>query len=148
MSTKTMVIIYILSIAVATAVGRYTVSSNVIKTKEVTTEEQKQADKDVHTVTKTVVVKQPDGKEVTTTVTDTKSETEIKDEKQSNTKEQVVIKATAKINVSLLGSYSFQTPTKVPAVGLSISKEILGPVTAGVWGMNNGTLGVSIGLDF
>lgn len=35
-----------------------------------------------------------------------------------------------------------------PVYGLHVNKELLGPITVGVFGLTNKTLGVSIGLNF
>lgn len=105
-------------------------------------------DKNTHTQTKTVTVKQPDGKVETTTTTDTVTltkETENKDVQSSTT----VTASKSKINVSAMVQYDIFHPSfSGPAYGLSVSKEVLGPITVGAYGLTNGTIGITVGVDF
>ena len=104
-----------------------------------------QQDKDTHTQTKTVTVKEPDGKVETTTTTDTvitAKTTETKDVQTTVTPQK------SKINVSAMAGYDFFHPSLQPTYGLSVSKELLGPITVGAFGLTNGTLGVTVGINF
>lgn len=50
------------------------------------------------------------------------------------------------VNISALAGIKL-FDFKDPVYGLSVNKQILGPVTAGVWGFNTLTFGVSLGLN-
>lgn len=156
MNDKQKLFIVILGLAIAYAAGMYTdrvVETKVTKIQSTKTESQEldKKDKNTHKVTKTVTIKAKDGSSTTTVTTDTTTEVKDIDKKESETlkKSKTVTdtKSAGKLNISLLASYDLMNP-KVPAVGLSVSKEVLGPVTAGVWGLNSGIIGISIGLDF
>jgi hypothetical protein len=139
MSDKNKIIGIILAILLSFAVGRYSVTSN--KTTDIVVNKDKKVEEDTHT--KTIIVKEKDGREVTTIEQDTstKSDTTTKSENKT-----VVASNSGKLNVSLLGGYDFKQ--KELNYGLSISKQFIGPVTLGAFGMNNGIVGVSVGIDF
>ncbi len=90
-----------------------------------------------HTTTTIVTVKKPDGTTTTTEKIDSKTKT--------NT---VVVPPRPKLNVSVLVANDFSKNSVQPLYGVSISKEVLGPVTAGAFALTNGTIGVSIGVNF
>ena len=155
MENKYKVAICAVALLVSFAAGRYSnVGGEIFKklsqTKTVAKEDNKQ-DKTIHYITITTTSKNPDGTVSSITKTDLVSETKIDDKKSEKVDTKEVTKdvksSEAKVSVSLLTSYNLKSPT-VPAVGLSISKEILGPVIAGIWGFNNGTIGLSLGLEF
>lgn len=91
------------------------------------------------TVTRTVTL--PDGtKDETTTVTD-----------RSTTKHQestTLVTAIPTLNVSGLVANDFSTGVLKPVYGISVSKQIIGPFTVGGFALTNGTIGVSVGLNF
>lgn len=123
-------IVAIILIIVAFAVGRYlspkSTSTTESQVKEVTARH-------------TVVVKEG-GKEVTT-IDEHIIDTEVVKKNRS-----VVIKRPA-LNVSVLGGVTLTRGSTI-IYGLSVSKEIAGPITTGLFGLSNGTLGLSIGLNF
>ncbi len=90
-----------------------------------------------HTTTTIVTVKKPDGTTTTTEKIDSKTKT--------NT---VIVPPRPKLNVSVLVANDFSKNSLQPLYGVSISKEVLGPVTAGAFALTNGTIGVSIGINF
>jgi hypothetical protein len=138
---KPTIIIVIIAVLVATfAAGRYSVKSVDVKTTNT-----EQVNKDVHVVTRTVTIKQPDGttKTTTTTKSDDRTKTIETQSAVANTNER------STINVSLLaGSQLTLGASRVLDYGLSVNKEVLGPVTVGVFGMRSGAFGISIGLNF
>lgn len=141
LSSKIVAVLIVLGLTFAG--GRYSATSS--KSTDVsTTKQQQEEDQTSHTVT--VITKAPDGTEKTTTTTDTNTKVTEKD-KTTDDKQTVTLKG-AKLNVSLLGAIDTSTAGHPLEYGLSVSKEFVGPITAGVWGLNNGTLGVSVGLDF
>jgi hypothetical protein len=101
--------------------------------KEVTKTVEKQVDR-VVTVVRTV---KPDG-----TVTEEKVVTD---------KSKIVKEDQLKLNVGrskLSLSALAGTDLRSPVYGAHVSKEILGPVSVGIFGLTNGTFGASIGLNF
>jgi hypothetical protein len=140
----------ILALLTAFAVGRYSVSSPSVSTtenKQVT--DNKQTDKDIHEKTTTTSTKKPNGEVQTVTV-------EVKDivskaDENTNTREQIqqTVSPTKHNTLNVSGLFALQPSNSLrPLYGVSITKEILGPVTVGVFGLTNSTLGVSIGLSF
>lgn len=137
------------SLLLAFAVGRFTASGpDVTGTKEVNTDVKKEIDKDTHTTKTTTTTKKPDGEETTTTVIVKDTNTKVDETKKIDSKETVVVKDTrSPVTVSALISTQ---PFKglQPSFGVSVSKPILGPVVVGFFGLDNGTFGASLGLEF
>lgn len=92
---------------------------------------------DEHTKTKIIRITDPDG---------TKKEIITIDEHDKSKTKTVV---TPKTNVSLLivKDYS-KHDNSGPEYGVSMTREVLGPVTIGVFGLTNKTIGISIGYNF
>lgn len=98
--------------------------------------------KDDHTVITTVTTKQKDGTKTVQTIDSTV---------KTNTKETVKqsTQAKAQLNVSALAGYDFNSsrlPT--PVYGVAVTKQVLGSLTVGAFGLTNGTVGVSLGVNF
>lgn len=152
MNTKTIVIASVVALLVAFAVGRWSAPEKV-KIQTVTVEKKtddKKTDTDDHKVTTITETDKPDGTKTKVTVISDNKDTQVVDKKtddltQTTTKEvdrsssKVTISALAAVNVTKLG---------VPIYGASVSKPILGPITVGIFGLQNGTAGVSVGLSF
>ena len=137
--------------SLAFAAGRYSVSQKTISTKEgIISDDKKKEDAETHTVTHTVTVVKPDGNSVTTTDTQTNiSDKQIDtDDTKTSISQVTSIAARSTINISALAGVNANNLSQVPIYGISISKEVLGPITAGLYGLNNGILGVSIGVNF
>jgi hypothetical protein len=138
-------------LAVMFAMGRYSVSEPpAVKTVEtITTNDQKKEDKNVTQHQTMVDVKHPDGSESITTTTDTTSSDKAQEtEKETGSLQQTVTPAVrSKLNVSALVSENL-TSIGAPNYGVSVTKEVLGPITAGVFALTNGTIGITVGLDF
>lgn len=137
MPNKYQFTILIVLLLTAFAIGRRSVESVSGNKQETIAVQQVQ---DVETKRTTTTVKKPNGEVKTVTVSDTVSTTKS----DSSTKSSVTTKKS--LNVSLFGGYNLYTPK--PIYGLSVTKQVFGPVTVGAWGLNNGTLGVSVGLEF
>lgn len=139
MSLKYKIASALVILAATFTAGRYSVSG---KTKTKTTDTTKTVDKTEHK--KIVIYKKPNGETVTTITDDTNTKTE-------KTKQVIDIKTTESrhniLNVSALVANDFRDTFK-PVYGVSVSKEILGPVTVGAFGLTNGVVGVSLGLNF
>lgn len=94
-----------------------------------------------HTQTVIVTVKKPNGEVRTTETIDS----------HTNTHQTESIKIpvnTAKTNVGLLVANDFTNSIPKLIYGVSVSKELLGPITIGVFGYADRRIGVSIGLNF
>lgn len=134
--------VYTSAIAVAAlsfALGRYS-NRGITSTVDVTKEHEIAQD----TKKITVVITAPDGKKTTkeTTEIDTHVSTGVK--KTVDT--QIKPKQPA-INFSALVGSDVNKHFE-PIYGISVSKEFVGPVTAGIWTLNNGTIGLSLGVNF
>lgn len=124
--------------ALSFAFGRYSVKEKVVT---VTKEVIKEKEQDKHRVT--VITKKPSGEETTTITEDTKTQT---DTKSLDITKEVDQGKKVMTNISALAGIDFNT--KKEAYGLSASREFLGPVTIGAYGMTNGIVGISIGVNF
>lgn len=152
---------------VAVAVGRYTVPQTVKIEKETTKQvdvvekkdlnKQTDANRDTHTEVTVVEKVLPDGtKETTTkTVKDSKTEKSSKVEDQGvvskNTQESTKDNKTTsasggKVSISALAGVNIFTPSDGMQYGASVSKEVIGPISIGIWGLSSGTGGASIGI--
>ncbi len=137
-STKTQVTVILIMIVISFAIGRYTTPG--VKTEQ-TKQEVAVADK--HTQVTTTTTKLPDGTVKTIKVKDVVA-------KSATTKQEKSVAQESKkslLNVSAIVAYDFTQPG-IPLYGISISKEVAGPITAGIFGLTNGILGVSIGINF
>lgn len=135
----TLVCIILLSFAI----GRYTATIG----KSVDTKSSTQIDETKNTETHTTITqtKDPNGQVKTVTTIDSNTSTKIDEDKTKESHTQV--SAQSKINVSALVGNDFNNPF-LPIYGVSASKEFLGPITVGAWGLTNGTIGLSLGLNF
>lgn len=147
MTFKNQVLYTIIALILAFLAGKYTASP--VEVKSVVT--QKETDKTVedkvcHIQTKTVVVESPSGEKKTETTTDTSYTdkiTEIK--KDTTTSKTDTINKRSVINVSALAAVS---SSFIPKYGISIQKEVIGPITVGGFILTNGEFGASIGINF
>lgn len=97
--------------------------------KEVVRTVEKQVDRVV------TIIKRPDGT----------FEKVIVDKSKIVTDEKTKLNAArSKVNLSALVG----TDLYKPVYGGHISKELLGPISVGAWGLTNATFGVSIGVNF
>lgn len=133
----------LLAILAAFAFGRYTVKPTTVKDVETSTETKKE--KDTHKETTIVVVETPQGdkKTVTTVVEDTTINTH--QTKDSETHEVSTPPKVNTLNISALAGLDMDYK---PVYGISVTKNVLGPITVGVFGLTNRTIGVSAGLSF
>ncbi len=91
--------------------------------------------------------------ETTTTVTNghgitkTTTKRDIVD-KTKVEKELVIVPHKSVLSVSALATVNPKLGRYEPVYGISVSKEVFGPFTAGAFGLTNGTLGLSLGINF
>lgn len=148
LSLKTKVIASVVVVATAFAFGRYSVNQTPAVHTIEDTKIDKDIDKDKVTHTVTTITKKPDGSTVTQIDKKTEAKSEEKDDTIQHLDQTVTPPKQSKINISVLGANDFSKGLLAPTYGLSVSKEILGPITVGAFGLNHGVVGLSIGLDF
>jgi hypothetical protein len=153
---KTKLIQFILVALVAFAFGRWAAPTKVItETKTVEVEkskETKSVDKDVHKVTKVKTKKNKDGSEETETVTeeDTSTKSDAKksasDVSSSENREEKTY-GSPRTFVGVSSKLNLSGPQYV-SYGAIVVRPIIGPITIGVFGFMDGTVGGSVGLTF
>lgn len=153
MTTLTKVLAGIAAILLAVAFGYYFAPE---KTKTITKEvvvEKKVVEKVKETNKRKtkVVITRPDG---------TKEEREIEEEItrdedrtiDSRKEKKVVIeektKSSSRLHIAALSSVNVRSGSFVPVYGAAVSKDVLGPINVGVFGLTDGTAGVSVGISF
>lgn len=150
MSNKTKIIISIAALVLAYTSGRYMAPTKVItevKTVEVEKKQSKtDAEREKHK--KTVIIERPDGSKETTITenTDTSKKTDSSSDSRTDSSSRKVVERGIGANISALGGIRLDGYT--PVFGASISKPVLGPITIGIWGLSDKTLGASVGLQF
>lgn len=151
LTTKTQIIILSVTAIICIAIGRYTAGSAEVKTTEsISQDKTKHEDKDVHTHEVITSKKTKDGVITTTKVIDTDSNTikQTQTETQTKIQQDVIPPKTGTTNVSALLSNNFNNGLWSPAYGVSVTHEILGPLTVGAFALTSGVVGVSIGVTF
>lgn len=149
MTNKTIAILAAISLASAFVLGRYSVNQPQVKlTTDVSESIIKDIDKDKHKATITVVEREPSGKtKTTTTVTeDTTTNQHIDTNIQAHQTEVITPQSKNLFNVSALVGADIRQFSAI--YGISATKQVLGSLTVGVFGLSNGTLGASIGVNF
>ena len=130
------------------AAGRYTAKPEVKIVEKIKTDTQTDTQKNVHTIVKTIVVKEPTGEQRTETTTDTTSTTDTeKHQTQVADIQQTPSAKSGRITVQGLIGMRITEPG-VPLYGIAASKEFIGPVSIGAFGLTNGTVGLSLGVSF
>lgn len=126
---KVNVIIFIVGLIVGVAAAKHYFDGN----REETT------DKTHRTITR-IIVKNPDGteKEVET----------IEETETSKTKAPARNQNLKRTNVSVLAVNDFKASTIKPIYGISVTREVIGNVTVGIFMLENRTAGASVGLNF
>lgn len=135
-------ILAFLALVAAFAFGRYSVQS---KTVDKQTNTSTTSDKDIHKHTTTTTTEAPDGSKKTVTIIDENSDT--KKDIQQDTTTHIDVASKSTLNVSALAGVDYHDFTK-PIYGLSINKNVLGPITVGAYGMTSGLVGLSVGINF
>lgn len=162
METKTKVILGSVAVVVAFAFGRYSAPEKVkIETKTVevekkVTDKQRNVQKKKHLVTTITETEKPDGtKTKVTKITeedDSNSNTNVSQtdttNKSTDTTKEITY-SSKKYSLSALAGtqFSFSSPI-TPIYGGMFTRQILGPINAGVFGLSNKVGGISLGLTF
>lgn len=129
-------------LAVGYVFGRFETPD--VKTAE-TTQMNTDKQKDVVTQTTTTVQEQPNGAKTTQTVTTSHTVASVATSEQSKEKTSSTTGG-GHTNFDLL--YGYQIGRAGPVYGGAITKDVLGPISLGVWGLTNSTYGVSLGVSF
>lgn len=150
METKTKVIIGAIALAVTFALGRYTVPIKTVTEIKYVEVDKKvdQTDSSKKTHTTTTIVQAPDGSKTTTIVQDTGSTTKSTETEQKSDSSDTIKTVSRASNITISGLGGVDFTRGVPMYGLSVSRPILGPITAGAWLLTPGVVGVSLGLSF
>lgn len=138
--TKTQSVAGLMIFIVGLGTGRYSYHQVTITQVQTVSDTQKEQDK--VTDKKTTIVKEPTGKTVTTIT----EETRTVDTQDTKVKSQDMVKTSPQWQVSALAGIDIRTG--IPAYGASLSRQFVGPITIGAFGLTNGTVGVSIGMTF
>lgn len=148
-------------VLISFAFGRYSAPEKVrIETKIVEVEKKKEVvvgSKDRNkkkTVTVTEITR-PDGTHEKTTVTVEETQTEVKERRKetsgttttTDSTNETTYKAAQTHLVVLVGG-NVADLTSGPVYGVAVSRNVLGPITLGAFGLTNKSLGVSLGLTF
>lgn len=140
MTDKIKLFVIAFSLIISFAVGRYSAQKPNVQ-ESVKTDETKNTAIDVDT--HTVIVHLPDGS--TTTTIDKSRKQNITD--VSKTASVISIESVKpQVQLSLLGGYD--TKNNASVLGASVSKQMLGPITIGAFGLSSGVVGLSLGVVF
>jgi len=155
-SNKSVVILVCIGLLVAFASGRWSAPDKIKTVVQTVTVEkktdEKKTDTSDHKRYTTIETTKPDGtKTKTTTITDDRDIKSI-DQSTDNTsttqtKSKEVDKSSSKFTALFLAGLNITSPG-IPIYGVSVSRNLLGPIVVGVFGMTNKTAGLSIGLTF
>ena len=131
-------------IALVILIGAFALGRFTVPTKTVTVEVEHKVE-DTHNNTDTIIVEEvkPDGSKITRTEIKSKTDTKI----VSDIKNSTTVQKTSPLNISALAGIDVIHPTGL-IFGGHVSKQILGPVSIGIFGLSNGTAGLSVGLSF
>ncbi len=138
--TKQKLIFGILLLAITFALGRYSNNKPDIKTSEVAIVAK---DKEINKHVETVTTKDAAGNVKIVTTVDTIARSTEKDKTISKTEEKSNVNT---LNISGLAGYDFHQNKVI--YGGSVTKQLIGPITIGAFGLSNCTFGLSIGLEF
>lgn len=156
MQTKTKVIIIVVALAASFIAGRYSRPAKIVtevKTVEVekkTSNTDQTVDKHKDTTVTKTVNKDGTVTEVEHTVEDTGSHT--KSNQTDNISEstdniKTVVNNDKTVHLAVLAGANFSNLSVITYGGYA-SKDILGPVSVGIWGLSLGAGGVSVGFSF
>lgn len=146
MTTKFKALLVLMALLSAFAFGRYSSTLTTTTTTEDKTKLQDDTITKSHTIT--VILKRPDGSSTTTETTDTTAKANITENQDDKSKIVVQTQKKSQFNVSVLLVPTITNNALAPKYGLSITHELIGPVTVGLFGIDNGTIGLSLGLNF
>ncbi len=142
LDTKAKFILITLALIVSFFYGRHVGTTEVEVTKTTDIAVNQERTTDTHKVIETVEL--PSGEKRTTTTIDTTRR--VESSRRELTSEQVKPVAPT-VNVSLGVEYNFKSPSK-PNYAVGLTKEVLGPITASILYVTNGSIIVMGGYNF
>jgi hypothetical protein len=128
------------ALILAFVAGKYTNKSTDIKT---TTTDNKLVD--TKTVETEVETKKKDGTIQTVITTDTVQSTKDKSTTDTAT---TVKSSTTKWSVNAMVAEDLTSILSGPKYGVSVTRQLIGPINVGAFGFTNGLVGVSLGVSF
>jgi len=153
MTTKYKVIVAVSVVIISAAIGRYTAPEKIkieTKTVEVIKEVKVKDTTKAKTYKKTEDIK-PGGEKITVTTVTESDKTDVDNTAvitATKAESKTITEGTGKLNISALAGTNVTNPGNGMLYGVHISKDILGPLNIGIWGLNNGTAGCSVGITF
>lgn len=144
MSNRLIILLALLIAVLFFALGQYTGKSTTTITDKKINDVKNTDTHENETITE---VKKPDG--TVTTVTTINTDVTTTDKKDVDVLSKTITKTSSpKTNISLLAGTSTHDIFGPPSYGLSVNREVAGPITIGAFGLTNGTFGVSLGITF
>lgn len=132
----------LLLLALGYGLGRYIQPAKIETKIEQVVKEVEVVKKDI--VIKERIIKQKDGTEITERTTEDKSSATT-DKKSESSSSTVVTNKKPDWRVNALGALNKDRDI---TYGLQVERRILGNISAGVYGMTDTTIGLSIGMEF
>ena len=147
--TKLHYIIITVLVVTAFAAGRFLTPEKVkVETRTVTVEVIKK-EENTQVDTHVVEVTKPDGTKIVETTTQTNTQiTTIKDKDKTTEASKTVSSNTQTLAVNVLAGLDVTNPSNGFVYGAHVSKQLLGPISFGLFGLTNKTAGISVGLRF
>ena len=137
----------IVALIIGFVAGKLTEQHETKSVSQIDTKVETDKQKDTKIVETKVETKSPDGETKVVTTTETVI-SERKETVKDRTETKTETSSPTGNRVTLTGMAGYDFDKKLTVYGGGVSKEILGPVSIGVWGLSNGTAGVSLGLRF
>lgn len=125
----------LLILGLGVAIGKYTLPAKIVTIEHEATSENRNVEVVV------VEKKAPDGSSTKTTVTKDKSIVNTEKDKKVEVKNE-------KSNVRLDALIGYDFREKRQVYGVQVQKRFVGPILLGAWGTNQGTAGLSVGVEF
>lgn len=135
-------LIGLILLALGYGLGRYIQPAKIETKIEQVVKEVEVVKKDI--VVKERIIKQKDGTEITERTTEDRS-TETTDKKSESSSSTVVTNKKPDWRVNALGALNKDRDI---TYGLQVERRILGNISAGVYGMTDKTIGLSVGMEF
>lgn len=151
MDNSKKILLGLLALVIAFAVGRFSANTapSVTEQQTTTNNDIKQVDKDTHKETTITKTRNPTGDEKTVTTITEDTTTKVKDVDTATTTESKVIVPSKRNTLTVSALVGMDTTRSfLPTYGLQVSKEVLGPISIGAFGFSNGLFGLSVGLSF
>ncbi len=146
MTLQKIAILYVVVGVLSFALGRYT-ASTLSTTKDYSKQTETDTKTNTNTNKQTVITEKPDGTKTTVITEDTKIVEDAQSKSDTQKTQTSVATKHSVTNASLLVAVPAWNDLK-PVYGLSLNKEFIGPVTIGAFGLTNGVLGLSLGINF